>query len=101
GGIFTAEQAKKYGLIDEIGYLEEAIKAARQAASLGDDYRAVLYQRPPSLFGSLFGARSLPPGLTFSPVQLSQAALPRLWYLAPQADLAGQLAVMGGREDDR
>jgi protease IV len=98
GGIFTAEQAKEFGLIDEIGYLDDAIKSARQAANLGEDYQAVRYEKPPSLLGALLGARAQGPESGLHPAQLSQAAVPRLWYLAPGADLAGLLRAMGDRD---
>jgi ClpP class serine protease len=34
GRIYTAEQAHALGLVDKIGYLDEAVTAARQAAGL-------------------------------------------------------------------
>jgi protease-4 len=53
GGIFTAEQAKQYGLIDQIGYLDDAVAEARKLAGLGDNYEVISYDRPHS-FASLF-----------------------------------------------
>jgi protease-4 len=44
GRIYTAEQAKTLGLIDDIGYLAEAITAAKTAAKL-DDARVVIYHQ--------------------------------------------------------
>jgi protease-4 len=98
GGIFTADQAKEFGLIDGIGYLEDAIKSARQAAKLGENYQVVEYQKPPTLFGALLGARAAAPELEFGPAKLSRAAVPRVWYLAPEADLAGVLKAMADSE---
>src|SRR5205807_6187891 len=43
GGIFTSDQALDLGLIDRIGYLDEAIKEAHGRAGLGDHYRVVMY----------------------------------------------------------
>jgi protease-4 len=94
GGIFTAEEAEKYGLIDRIGYLEDALQLAKQAASLGDHYKAVIYERPLSLLGALTGAKSQPPPQVFDASQLSSAAVPRLWYLSPQSELAGILSAV-------
>jgi protease-4 len=94
GGIFTADQAKQFGLIDRIGYLDDAIKTAREKANLGEDYQAVVYKRPPSLFEALAGARTTVPDRAWNPAQLARAAVPRLWYLAPQAELAGLLGAM-------
>jgi protease-4 len=93
GGIFTADQAKEFGLIDQIGYQDAAIEEARKLAKLGDDYEVFTYDRPIALMNMLLGEekasskeRLLDLGV------LSQAATPRLWYLSPQSDLAGLLA---------
>jgi protease-4 len=94
GGIFTAQEAKQFGLIDAIGYQEEAVKKAAALVSLQEgNYRVVGYDRPPTLFGSLFGSES-----GAKPVdagKLANGAYPRLWFLAPQSDLAGLLAAVG------
>jgi protease-4 len=45
GRIYTAEQARALGLVDRIGYLDEAIAAARTAAGL-TEARVVMYHRP-------------------------------------------------------
>jgi protease-4 len=95
GGIFLAEEAKKYGLIDQIGYLEDAVKLARQAAGLSEDCRVVEYQRPATLLGTLFGAKAEPPQLQFDLGRLAEGATPRLWYMAPHSELAGFLAAAG------
>lgn len=51
GEIFTAEQAKQHGLIDEIGFVEDAIQRAMTMAGLEESRtRVVEYRRPPSLF---------------------------------------------------
>jgi protease-4 len=98
GGVFSAEEAKKYGLIDRIGYLDDAIQVARQSANISEDYKVVIYERPPSLFGNLLGIKSHPPEVALDANRLAEAALPRLWYLAPQSELAGILAAMGRAE---
>jgi protease-4 len=101
GGIFTADEAKKYGLIDDIGYLDDAVKLAKQAANLGEDFKVVQYERPSSLFGGLFDIKArTPEPSVLAPERLSAAAVPRLWYLSPQADLAGLLKAMGQPEGD-
>lgn len=45
--VFTAEQAKALGLIDSIGYLEDALAKAAQLAGLPQDARVVAYRRNP------------------------------------------------------
>ncbi|MFO0707443.1 MAG: signal peptide peptidase SppA [Nitrospira sp.] len=45
GRIYTGEQAKVAGLVDEIGYLEDAIDAAKKKAGL-TQARVVTYRRP-------------------------------------------------------
>jgi protease-4 len=45
GRVYTAEQAKANGLIDEIGYMDEAFTIARHAAGL-KEARVVVYHRP-------------------------------------------------------
>jgi protease-4 len=94
GGLFTAEQALKYGLIDRIGYLEDAIDEAKKQANLTGDYRVVEYDRPQTLLGLLFGVKSPSPGTAFDARALSSGATPRLWYLAPQCEAAGLLATL-------
>ncbi|HKZ06227.1 MAG TPA: signal peptide peptidase SppA [Methylomirabilota bacterium] len=45
GRIYTAEQARALGLVDRVGYLDEAVAAARAAAGL-TEARVVMYHRP-------------------------------------------------------
>ena len=45
GRIYTGDQAKAAGLVDEIGYLEEAIDAAKKKAGL-TEAKVVTYRRP-------------------------------------------------------
>jgi protease-4 len=93
GGIFTADQAKEFGLIDEIGYQETAIAEAKKLAKLGDDYEVFTYDRPIAFMNLLLGEEKANPHESRIDLRsLSQAATPRLWYLSPQSDLAGLLA---------
>lgn len=94
GGIFTADQAKEFGLIDEIGYVEAAIAEARKLTpSIGDEYEVFTYDRPIAFMNMLLGEeRASPKERQLDLGSLSQAASPRLWYLSPQSDLAGLLA---------
>lgn len=98
GGIFTADKALKYGLIDRIGDLETAIEEAAKAAGVADDYRAVSYQKPLTLI-DLFGVRQNQPAQGLAELaQLAQLATPRLWYLAPQFEFAGVLPALRMQE---
>jgi len=60
GSIFTADAAKEKGLIDEIGYWDEAVAA--MGAQLGvQDVRVIRYESGGSLFDRLFEVRA--PGI--------------------------------------
>ena len=83
GEIFTADQALKHGLIDKIGFMEEAIDRAMELASLDKDQtRVVRYRRSATLLDGL--------GLPLAKAQATSLDLPRLldlsapraWYLA-------------------
>lgn len=45
GRIYTGEQAKEAGLVDEIGYLDEAIELAKKKSGIAEA-RVVTYRRP-------------------------------------------------------
>src|SRR5262249_8816552 len=99
GGIYTADQALSYGLVDQIGYLEDALTVAKQVAGLGDDYKVVTYEQPPTLMSLLFGAKDHSREPRSDLGRLSAGATPRLWYLAPQSELAGILAAVGQKHE--
>jgi protease-4 len=90
GGIYTAEEALQHKLIDSIGYLDDAVKESARLASLTGDYQVVVYERPVTLL-SLFGGgvKSADP---FDFSKFASAAQPRVWYLAPNCELAGYLS---------
>jgi len=83
GQVFTANQALANGLIDRIGFIEDAIDRAAVLAGLSaSDVRCVKYDRPPSLLGGLMGASADPP--TASHVDLAamlNLSTPRAYYL--------------------
>ncbi len=55
GRIYTADQAKASGLVDDIGYLDDAVSALRNAAGLASA-TVVTYTRPGQYKGSLYAA---------------------------------------------
>ncbi|MCS6976937.1 MAG: signal peptide peptidase SppA [Gemmatales bacterium] len=87
GGVYTAQQAKEYGLIDDIGYVEDAVAEAKKLAKL-QEARVVVYEAPLSLLDSMLGIRKETPA---GRVDLSM--LPgmsaRAWYLTPGYELSG------------
>jgi protease-4 len=91
GQIFTAKQALALGLVDKLGFLEDAVAQAAKLAGLTDPktYRAVKYSKPSSLFGdasSLLGKTpSSPDGISRVLQHLQSISAPRIYYLWPAA----------------
>jgi protease IV len=82
GEIFTADKALKNGLIDKIGFQEEAIERALELAKLDPDKtRVVRYKRPATLFDGLGLAQARPVD-GFDMAALLDLSAPRAWYLA-------------------
>lgn len=84
GRIYTAEQAKALGLIDEIGYMDAVVAAARKAAGV-EEARVVMYQRPKDYRANYYSVAPAPtPGLAASLQQLTAVVSgsgPRFLYL--------------------
>lgn len=57
GRIYTARQALEYGLIDQIGYLDEAITLAKQEAGL-PTARVIIYHRPGAYKNNIYSQLS-------------------------------------------
>jgi protease-4 len=94
GGVWTADKALEFGLIDQIGYLEDAVKVAKQAAG-GGDLKTIQYEKPKSLTEMLLGAKTKPTNTgLLDPGQVKNGFMPRLWYLMPGSEAAGILAGM-------
>lgn len=79
GQIFTAKQAKGLGLIDRVGFVEDAVERVKELADMEDSrVRVVQYRRPASLFNSPFAgqqAHALNLGSLFD------MATPQAYYL--------------------
>lgn len=84
GQIFTADQALELGLIDKIGFVEDAIEAAAGKASLAEDsYTVVEYKQPRGLLDTMLHG---PNASAVKQKQLDMAALldmttPRAYYM--------------------
>ena len=57
GRIYTAQQALEYGLIDQIGYLDEAISVAKKETGL-TKARVVIYHRPGTYKNNIYSQLS-------------------------------------------
>jgi protease-4 len=83
GRIYTAEQALALGLVDQVGYLDQALARARQAAGL-EEARVIVYRRPREYRATLYSTAPGPPALETAAAHLS-ALLggwgPRFMYL--------------------
>ena len=81
GQVFTANQAIAFGLIDKIGFLEDAIDRAVVLADLQkDSVRVIQYKKPQGLFDELLGGASQ--AQSFSSLEmLVEWTTPRAWYL--------------------
>ena len=81
GQVFTANQAITFGLIDKIGFLEDAIARAVVLANLQQDsVRVIQYKKPQGLFDELLGSASQ--ARSFNSLEmLIEWTTPRAWYL--------------------
>jgi len=82
GRIYTAEQARALGLVDRLGYLDDAVAMAREAARL-DEARVVMYHRPREYRANFYSAAPAGPGAEAGLAQLAAlvGAGPRFFYL--------------------
>jgi protease-4 len=82
GQIFTAEQAREAGLVDRIGFIEDAIDRAVELAGLTKDAaRVVKYAKPKGLLDELLGGNA--PGARQVTIleAVAEWTTPRAWYL--------------------
>jgi protease IV len=81
GQVYTADQALKIGLIDKIGFVEDAIDRAIELARLNRaDVKVVKYKEEPRLSELLFGESRAQPSLDLAAIL--EAATPRAYYLS-------------------
>ena len=80
GQIFTAKQAIAAGLVDTIGFLEDAILRAVELADLTESTaRVVKYSRPRGILDEVLGNSS--PGARLTLESFAEWTTPRAWYL--------------------
>lgn len=85
GRIYSGEQAKASGLIDEIGYLEDAVELAKKKAGL-TDARVVTYRRPGEYQNNIYSrlvapAPSLANLATIDLLSMVRGGSPQFMYL--------------------
>lgn len=80
GQVFTARQALDAGLVDRIGFVEEAIDRAVELAGLtAETARAVKYSKPKGLLDEVLGGAA--PGSRVDLAAIAELTTPRGWYL--------------------
>jgi protease-4 len=80
GQIYTAQQARESGLIDKIGFIEDAIDRAIELAKLDpDDVKVVQYKPMYGLAGILLGGEAHSP--QFDLAAFLDSTTPRAYYL--------------------
>lgn len=79
GEIFTVKQALELGLVDEVGFVEEAIERAVELAGLDtNDVRVVTYKKPVTLLDVFIAAQATAPTALGQLLELSS---PKAYYL--------------------
>ncbi|MFP4388660.1 MAG: signal peptide peptidase SppA [Desulfococcaceae bacterium] len=73
--IFLAPEAKELGLVDKIGYLDDALDAARELADLPEDARVIIYRRTEYPDDTIYNSASTQ-GPVFSGTPVLNLSLP-------------------------
>ena len=79
GRVYNGRQAKELGLVDQLGYLEDAIDKAGELGGITGKPRVVEYKRTPTLVDVLTGSAWRAPGISLEQI-LGLGATPRLEY---------------------
>ncbi|MDH3717632.1 MAG: signal peptide peptidase SppA [Planctomycetota bacterium] len=83
GQIFTAKQAYKLGLVDQLGYIEDAVRRAAELAKLDPEkVRVVKYEKPPSLLNVALGGSSQAAAASLDLSAMLDLTAPRAYYLS-------------------
>lgn len=83
GQIFTAKQARDKGLVDKIGFIEDAISRAAELADVElDNVRCIKYDEPVPSLATLLSAKSSQPSLLGGDLRsFLDLTAPRAYYL--------------------
>ena len=88
GRFYSGRKALEYGLVDQLGYFEDAVSKAASMASLGSDYQVVSYQPLTGLASLLMNMKTNSPSVKLQiPGASQQVELPKsgkFFLLPPQ-----------------
>ncbi|MBN1205475.1 MAG: signal peptide peptidase SppA [Myxococcaceae bacterium] len=88
GRVWSGEEARKLGLVDELGGLQEAARFAAERAGVGSDYRMDLPEAPKPFLEQLMES------LETKPKRKAHSAVDRLW-----SDVQRQLEILRSLND--
>ncbi len=80
GRIFTAQQAKEAGLIDEIGYLQDAVEIAKKEAGVSEA-KLIVYARPTEFRSNIYAGGAGRPDFTETLRRIVSLNSPKFMYL--------------------
>lgn len=84
GRIYTGEQAKAAGLVDDIGYLDDAVELAKKKAGL-TEARVMMYRRPGEYSNNIYSKLAAPGPLSalgnFDLMAFVRGGTPQFMYL--------------------
>ncbi|MDR1958664.1 MAG: signal peptide peptidase SppA [Planctomycetaceae bacterium] len=95
GQVYTALQAVDNGLVDKIGFVEDAVSRAGELANLSaGSYKTVKYVLPKTAMDYLLGSKSqeVRPSAMLSPELANNLVTPRFYYIFPRA-----VPIVGGK----
>ena len=79
GRVYNGRQAKELGLVDQLGYLDDAVSKAGELGGITGEPRVIEYTHVPTLMEILTGVTSRAPALSLDQL-LGLDAVPRLEY---------------------
>jgi protease-4 len=97
GRVWSGEQAKERGLVDELGGLDDAVAAAATAAKLGDNYRVQYVEKELSAWERFALSLSSDALARGTRTLLPEAAR----VLFAQSEVAGQLKLLGALDGNK